>query len=52
MNVSPVAADYDETHHVIKYAALATSITLAVSAPQLRLQPLPHGMADTAGDSG
>ena len=43
VHASPVAADYDETLHVIKYAALATSISLAESAPQPQLQPIPLG---------
>lgn len=29
VNVSPSASDFEETHHVLKYAALATSISLA-----------------------
>ena len=39
-----MAADYDETLHVIKYAALATSISLAESAPQPQMQPIPLGI--------
>eukprot|EP00798_Chlamydomonas_sp_ICE-L_P012755 gene12755-16005_t len=47
VNVSPQAVDFEETHHVIKYAALAASITLAVNAPQ----PQMHTQAgDTIGD--
>lgn len=31
--VSPLAADYEETHHVLKYAALASKIKVALPPP-------------------
>ena len=31
--VSPVAEDAEETHQVLRYAALATAINMAVNAP-------------------
>jgi hypothetical protein len=34
VSVSPMALDYEETHHVLRYAALAGSICLAVLPPE------------------
>ncbi|MEW5299077.1 MAG: hypothetical protein WDW36_002126 [Sanguina aurantia] len=38
--VSPLAADYEETHHVLKYAALASKIKVALPPPVRSLAAL------------
>ena len=50
VNVSPTAADYDETAHVLKYAALATQIgTLqAAEAPRRTIKAFTPGLMKRA----